>query len=86
MKNIISTVVGIAAFCGVFYLSNLLINFLVNTFPRDALTARATARIILWILAFTWTFVIALLVGKISSVIMTEFLIRKKRRKHNRLF
>lgn len=73
MKIIISLIVGVAAFIGVFFLTGALINFIVSGATGDT---RVILKTVLWLFGFSWTFVIGIGVGiftgKIISILLGE--------------
>jgi len=67
MKLLLSLILGILAFVGVFWLDSLLINYLVNLIPKDW---QEICEVLLWILAFLWTTTIAIILGILVGSIM----------------
>jgi hypothetical protein len=65
MKIIISIIIGLIAAFGVFFLSGMLINWIVSDFTSNDL--KQTVKVILWVIGFFWITLIAVFVGWIMG-------------------
>ena len=74
MKTLISFVLGIAAFCAVFYMDSILINFIIKQIPYRAHEWFGLIKIGLWVLALIWTSGIAILIGILVGSIISAIL------------
>ena len=80
MRTIISILVGLLSFIGVFWLTGSLINWLISGF--DSNETKQIAKVILWIFGFTWTLVIAFITAWFTGSITNILVTRKRNKKY----
>ena len=74
MKVIISLVVGLITFLGVFYLDSLFINWIISELPKSAGEWFGIIKVVLWFFAFCWTIGIALVLATLIGGLVRAIL------------
>ena len=74
MKSVISIIVGILVFIGIFCIDGAIIKYILDLFPRSAADWLPLLKVILWICAIIWTTGLAIILSMLAGALVRIFL------------